>query len=71
MIAFASLLSEDRARAMAQSIKVDGKPTQVTALTTNGTTAWRIVFGPYDTRDAAEKAGKRTGLPYWAFEATP
>ena len=70
-IAFASLLSEERAKAMAQSIKVDGKPTQVLAMSTNGTTSWRIVFGPFDSRDAAEKAGKKTGLPYWVFEATP
>jgi len=70
-VAFASLLSEDRAKAMAQSIKVDGKPTQVVALTTNGTTAWRIVYGSYESKDAADKAGKRTGLPYWVFETTP
>jgi cell division septation protein DedD len=70
-IAFASLLSEERAKSMAQSIKVEGRATQVIAVTTNGSTAWRIVSGPYDSRDAADKAGKRTGLPYWVYEATP
>lgn len=70
-VAFASLLSEDRARAMALSIKVDGNPSKVVAVTTNGSTAWRIIAGPYESRDAADKAGKRTGLPFWVYEATP
>jgi len=29
------------------------------------------VYGSYESKDAADKAGKRTGLPYWVFETTP
>jgi len=29
------------------------------------------VLGPYDTRDAAERAGMASRLPYWVFEGAP
>ena len=46
-------------------------PTRVIPGMRDGTQIFRIVYGPYDTRDAAEKAGKRSGLPYWVYEGTP
>jgi hypothetical protein len=32
---------------------------------------YRVVAGPFPTREAADDAGRRSGLPYWIFEATP
>lgn len=70
-LSFAALLNEQRAKAMALSIRVDGKPVRVVPGTRDGTTIYRIVYGPFDSRDEAEKAGKRSGLPYWVYEGAP
>jgi hypothetical protein len=29
--------------------------------------AFRVVIGPYGTRDEAEDAGRKLGMPYWIF----
>ena len=70
-LSFAALLNEDRAKAMAVSIKIDGKPVRVVPGMRDGTPVYRIVYGPYDTKDEAERAGKRSGLPYWVYEGAP
>ena len=70
-LSFAALLSEERARILAQSIRVDGKPVRVTPGLRDGERVYRIVFGPFDSREEAERAGKRTGLPFWVFEGAP
>ncbi|RFC41544.1 MAG: Cell division protein DedD (protein involved in septation), partial [Verrucomicrobia bacterium] len=70
-LSFAALLNEQRAITMATSIRVDGKPVRVVPGTRDGTTIFRIVAGPFDTHDDAEKAGKRTGLPYWVYAGAP
>ena len=70
-LSFAALLSEANARTMAANIKVDGKPVRVVPGMRDGTTVYRIVFGPFATRDEAERAGKRSGLSYWVYEGAP
>jgi len=29
---------------------------------------YRVVLGPYDTRDEAEEIGRKLGMPYWIFQ---
>lgn len=70
-LSFAALLDEQRALTLAQSIRVDGKSVRVVAGTRDGIQIWRIVSGPFATRDDAERAGRRTGLPYWVYEDSP
>lgn len=71
-VAFASLQSELRAQTLSASITIDGKPTRVIASAgRDGVNVYRIVGGPFPTKDAADKAGKKTGLPYWVYEGTP
>ena len=70
-LSFAALLDEARAHALAATIRVDGRPVRVVAGVREGGTIWRIVTGPFTTRDEAERAGRRTGLPYWVYEDTP
>ncbi len=70
-LSFAALLDEQRARALAGAIRVDGKPVRIVATQRDGATIWRVVTGPFATRDEAERAGRRTGLPYWVYEDTP
>jgi cell division septation protein DedD len=70
-LSFAALLSEDRANTMAAAIKVDGHPVRVVPGVREGTPIYRIVYGPFPTRDDADRAGRRSGLPYWVYEGAP
>jgi len=70
-VSFATLLAEDRAREMAERIRVDGRGARVIASSRDGIPIWRVVLGPFDTRDAAERAGMASRLPYWVFEGAP
>jgi hypothetical protein len=71
MLSFAAVLSESRARAMAAAVRVDGSNARVQTSERDGTTVYRVVAGPFTSRDAAEDAGRRSGIPYWVFEAAP
>ncbi len=70
-LAFASLLSESRARALADRLRVDGRPPRVVVSTSEGATIYRVVSGPYPTREAAEAAGRRSGVSFWVFVGLP
>jgi cell division septation protein DedD len=70
-LSFAALLSEDRARTLAASITVDGHAARVVPGVSGGVAIYRVVYGPYDTKEDADRAGKRTGLPYWVYEGAP
>lgn len=70
-LSFAALLDEQRAKTLAQTIHVDGKPVRVAKGVRDGIAIWRIVYGPFTTRDEADRAGRRTGLPYWVYEDVP
>lgn len=70
-VSFASLLSESAARAMAERIRVDGRRPRVVASASDGVTIYRVVIGPYATREAAVAAGERSGVPFWVFPGLP
>lgn len=70
-VSFATLLAEDRAREMADRIRVDGRVARVIAGSRDGIPIWRVVLGPYESRDAAERAGMGSRLPYWVYEGAP
>ena len=70
-LSFAALLSADRARTLAASITVDGHPARVVPGVSGGSAIFRVVYGPFDTKEDADRAGKRTGLPYWVYEGAP
>ncbi len=71
MLSFAAVLSESRARFMANAVRVDGAVARVQSSERNGTTIYRVIAGPFPSREAAEDAGRRSGLPYWVYEAAP
>ncbi|MHB1312603.1 MAG: SPOR domain-containing protein [Gemmatimonadaceae bacterium] len=71
MLSFAAVLSESRAKSMAAAMRVEGSAPRVTSNEREGTTVYRVVAGPFPTKDAAEEAGRRSGLPYWVYETTP
>jgi cell division septation protein DedD len=71
MLSFAAVLSESRARSMAAAVRVDGSTARVQSSERDGTTVYRVVAGPFPSKEAAEEAGRRSGIPYWVFEANP
>jgi cell division septation protein DedD len=70
-VSFAAILSEERARALASSIRVDGRAAQVLTTNTDGVRVYRVVLGPYPTRREAENVGRASGRSYWVFEGVP
>ena len=56
---------------MADRIRVDGRVARVVAGNRDGIPIWRVVLGPFDSRDDAERAGIASKLPYWVFEGPP
>jgi hypothetical protein len=70
-VSFATMLSEVRARAMADSIDVNGRRARVVAGMRDGVTVFRVVLGPFDSRQEAERAGMLSRMSYWVFEGAP
>jgi hypothetical protein len=70
-VSFAAYLSESRARELATRIQVGGETARVVTSTRDGATVYRVVLGPYLTREEAERAGKESGQSYWVFEGRP
>jgi len=63
-VSFAALLDIERAKADAATITVEGKTARVSTTVADGTTVYRVVLGPYPTREEAERIGKAAGRPY-------
>lgn len=70
-LSFAAVLSLDRAREVAASITVNGVKPRVAIGESNGTPVYRVVLGPYASKDDAERAGKASGHSFWVFEGVP
>ena len=70
-VSFAALLSEEKAREIASSIKVNGNPAHVVSTTTAGSPIFRVVMGPFPTRDEADKVGRAAKHEYWIYEGSP
>ncbi len=62
-----STQNEQWARALAAEMTAGQHPAEVVAPSAAGE-GWRVVMGPYRSRDAADSAGRSLGRPYWVFE---
>jgi cell division septation protein DedD len=71
IVSFAALLSEDKAQQVATSINVNGVQAHVVSTTTAGSPIFRVVMGPFPTRDEANKVGKAAKREYWIYEGSP
>lgn len=71
MISFAALLSEDKAQQLASTIKVGANTAHVISTTTAGSPIFRVVLGPFATRDEAERVGRASKRDYWIYEGSP
>jgi cell division septation protein DedD len=71
VVSFAALLSEERARETANQIRVGDERPRVQPTPRDGSTIYRVILGPYPTREQAEQVGRASGQPYWVYEAQP
>ena len=70
-LSFAAVLSLERAREIAAGIDVRGQRPRVLTGEANGTPIFRVVLGPFDSKDEAERLGKASGHSFWVFEGAP
>lgn len=68
MVSFAAVLSEARANEVAAGIVVNGVRPRVAATSSGATTIYRVVLGPYATRDEADRVGRESKRQYWVYE---
>ena len=71
VVSFAALLSEERARLAASQIHVGSETARVVPTTRDGQTIYRVVLGPYPTREDADRVGRESRQNYWVYEGTP
>lgn len=71
IVSFAAFLAEGRARELANRIHVGGENARVVTSSRDGSTIYRVVLGPFLTKDEAERAGKESGHSYWVYEGNP
>jgi len=70
-VSFAVLLDGPKARDVAAKIVVDGKTARVVPGSNDGIPVYRVVLGPYATRDEADRVGKASGQAYYIYAGTP
>ena len=71
VVSFAALLNEQKARELAATIHVHNETARVQATPREGQTIYRVVLGPYPTKDEAERVGRDSKQNYWVYEAAP
>jgi len=70
-VSFAALLTEDKAQQLASTIRVGGNTAHVVSTATAGSPIFRVVMGPFATRDEADKIGRASKREYWIYEGSP
>ena len=70
-VSFAALLVADKARDLASQIRVGNENARVVTAVRDGSTIYRVVLGPYPTRDEAERVGRESKQSYWIYEGGP
>lgn len=70
-VQLAAVLTEPVAQRAASGLEVDGLRPRITTSVRDGRTLYRVVLGPYGSRDEAERVGQATGRSYWVFEGAP
>jgi hypothetical protein len=70
-VSFAALLNEDQAQQLANTIKVGATTAHVVATSTAGSPIFRVVMGPFPTREEAERMARAARRQYWIYEGSP
>ena len=64
-------LVADKARELASQIRVGNENARVVTAVRDGSTIYRVVLGPYPTREEADRVGKESKQSYWIYEGGP
>jgi hypothetical protein len=70
-VSFAAVLVAEKARDLAASIRVGDENARVVTAMRDGATIYRVVMGPYATREEAERVGRDSKQTYWVYEGGP
>jgi hypothetical protein len=70
-VSFAALLVADKARDLAAQIHVGNESARVVTSVRDGATIYRVVMGPYATKEDAERVGRESRQSYWVYEGGP
>ena len=56
---------------MLRDVHVAGATPRLVATTRDGVTIYRVVIGPFATREEAERIARTSGKSYWVYEGAP
>ncbi|CAN5562601.1 hypothetical protein BH09GEM1_BH09GEM1_24210 [soil metagenome] len=70
-VSFAALLVGDKARELAAQIKVGNESARVVTAMRDGSAIYRVVLGPYPTKEEAERIGRESRQSFWVYEGGP
>ncbi len=70
-LSFAALMRESSARDLATSINVNGNHPKVVQTVSNGAPIFRVVLGPFASREDADRVGRQSGHTFWVYEGYP
>lgn len=70
-VSFAALLIPDKARELAAQIRVGNENARVVTAVRDGSTIYRVVLGPYATREEADRIGRESKQSFWVYEGGP
>ena len=68
MVSFAAVLDAQKANQVASGIEVGGVKPHVVQAQVGSTAIFRVVLGPYATREEAERVGRESKRQYWVYE---
>jgi cell division septation protein DedD len=70
-VQFAALRAQDAANDILREVHVTGATPRLVATTRDGVTIYRVVIGPFSTREEAERIARTSGKSYWVYEGAP
>jgi hypothetical protein len=70
-VQFAALRSQEAATDVLKDVHVSGATPRLVATTRDGVTIYRVVIGPFPTREDAERVARTSGKSYWVYEGAP
>lgn len=69
-VSFAAVLSSEKATEIAAGITINGGHPRVAPTQSGGTTLYRVILGPFATREEADRVGRDSKRQYWVYEGS-
>ncbi|MDQ2932415.1 MAG: SPOR domain-containing protein [Gemmatimonadota bacterium] len=70
-VQFAALRAQEAANDALRDVHVQGATPRLVATTREGVTIYRVVIGPFNTREEADRIARTSGKAYWIYEGAP